>query len=405
MPDSITLPDVINIAPAPQPATRQRISDDKLTLIVRGKEWSGWQRVTVQHAMDQVPASFSLQVTEKFPRGGTMAFKAGDPCVVKIGGDTVITGFIDRYSAVLGPTDHGVRIDGRSKSADLVDCSAFTGSRDNPDMQVKGGTTVSIAQELAKQYDIDIKTTAGNGPTIQQFDINPGETVWEIVDRMSRYSKLIIYDLPDGTMEFAQVGKQSMASGFQQGVNIERASVAYTMDQRFSDYVAYLVSSQAFSDSSSFEKAKGGEAKDSGVPRFRKRIIISEQSFLGVPIAKDRAEWEMNRRKGRSMAVNVTCDSWRDSGGTLWAINHLAPIHLPALHCEQDSWVIGSVTFTRDEAGQHAHVTLMAPGAFAPEPMGDFQGPPMVDQIMGNNPTAPDNQPYTPGGLPEVASV
>jgi len=147
MPD-ITLPDVVNTAPAPTP-TRPKTASDIRTLIVRGQEWSGWQRVAIQRAMDQVPSSFSIQVTEKFPLAGDMVFNAGDPCVVKIGGDVVITGFIDRYSAIVGPTDHTVRIDGRSKSEDLVDCSAFIGDKDNPTFQVLSATALDLAQQMA----------------------------------------------------------------------------------------------------------------------------------------------------------------------------------------------------------------------------------------------------------------
>jgi prophage tail gpP-like protein len=103
-------------------------------------------------------------------------------------------------------------------------------------------------------------------------------------------------------------------------------------------------------------------------------------------------EWDANRRRARSYAVNVTCDSWRDSARTLWDINTLAPVDLPALKLGK-TWVIGQVTFTRDESGQHAHLVLMGQEAFSPEPMGDLQPQQVqtsdVEKFNATKPTEP----------------
>ena len=345
---------------------------DVLSLVIGNQQWEGWQRVRVTRAMDTVPASFDLQVTERYPTTGDISIKPGDPCQVKIGGDLVITGYVDRYTAAISPAEHSVRIAGRSKSQDLVDCAAFVGSKDNENYRIMGGSTLSIAQQLAQPYGVPISSTAGDGVHIPYFNINLGETAWEIIDRITRYSQLIAYDLPDGSVQLSQVSTKSMASGFRQGDNVEQAAVAFSMDQRFSVYEGFLLSTQAYLvDQQGF--APTAIVRDKGVPRFRKRIVISEQMHLGQPIVEQRTQWEAKRRKARSYAVNVTCDSWRDAAGTLWDINSLAPIELPALKLGQETWLIGQVTFTRDEAGQHAAVTLMAKEAFAPEPMGDLQ--------------------------------
>ncbi|HSR78769.1 MAG TPA: hypothetical protein VLN57_19495 [Xanthobacteraceae bacterium] len=343
-----------------------------LKLIVAGQEWIGWQRVAVTRSMDTVPASFDIQVTERYPLTADVSFKPGDPCQVKIGGDLVITGYIDRYGAAISGNDHTVRIAGRSKSEDLVDCSAFVGSKEKPSFQVLAGSTLSIAQELAKPYDVEISSLAGPGVRIPQFNINLGETAWEIIDRITRYSELIAYDMPDGSVVLAQAGSEKMASGFAQGENVESANVSFSLDQRFSEYEGHILATMVFGNDTGPNAPDLGEIiRDPGVPRFRKRYVISEQTFMGEPIATKRARWECQRRIGRSQAVNITCDSWRDAGGALWAPNHLAPIHLPALKLADVNWLIAQITYVRDEQGQHGLVVLMPPSAFAAEPVGD----------------------------------
>jgi prophage tail gpP-like protein len=374
---------------APQGAT------DTLTLKVDGKNLTGWQRVQVTRSMDSVPASFDIQVTEKYPLAPDIDVKPGAPCTVSIGGDLVLTGYVDRYTASVSAGDHTVRIAGRSMSEDLVDCSAlFDTASGQPGMQQLNGTALAIARGLAKPYGVTINSLNGDGATIPQFNINLGETAWEIIDRVTRYSKLVAYDLPDGSMVMAQAGSEKMASGFALGSNIEHADVSYSMDERFQQYEAHFLSTMAFGTDAGVNSPTIGQiVRDDGVPRFRKRYIVSEQTILGRPIAYDRAVWERNRRYGRSQVFSVVCDSWRDAAGALWAPNHLAPIQAKALKLpapNDDVWVIASVSYLRDENGQHAALTLMPKQAFDPEPLSLQNIPPMIGDTQGNNPTKPD---------------
>ena len=82
----------------------------------------------------------------------------------------------------------------------------------------------------------------------------------------------------------------------------------------------------------------------------------------------------MARRAGRSRVVNVTCDSWRDSAGTLWTPNTLVPISLPSLKLVADGFVITEVSYVRsgddgEDGGTTAELTLMQPDALKPEPI------------------------------------
>ena len=83
-----------------------------------------------------------------------------------------------------------------------------------------------IVRKLAAPYGVTVQSTAGDGRQIPQFNINLGETVWEIIDRITRYSQMIVYDMPDGSLMLAEVGKEAMASGFKIGVNSKPAPVA-----------------------------------------------------------------------------------------------------------------------------------------------------------------------------------
>ncbi|HEV2364037.1 MAG TPA: hypothetical protein VGS12_07545 [Caulobacteraceae bacterium] len=341
--------------PAPGP--------DDLTLTVGSAAISGWTGVRVTLGMERCPSDFEIRLTERFPgEAAAIVVHAGDPCTVKLGSDLVVTGYVDRFEPSYAAGRHELVVAGRGKCQDLVDCSA-----EWPTGQISGASALEIAQKLCKPYGITASSSAPAGPQIPQFNLMLGDPAWDIIERICRYSALVPYEGPDGNLILAQVGTASAASGFKEGVNVISASVAYTMGERFSEIDAFLTAVDTFSDT-------GGEkplqtATDPNVPRHRKKYIVAEAAAGGIDIAKKRALWEVSRRAGRATRVQLTTDSWRDSAGALWKPNLLSPADLPGLKLSKDSYVIGEVTFRRDDEGTQADLVLMPPAAFSPEPI------------------------------------
>ncbi len=240
-------------------------------------------------------------------------------------------------------------------------------------------TTTSLqllAQRLASPYGITVSSLTGNNVPVSAIGGGPltfsailTETPYEIIERVARYAGVLAYDGPDGNLILANVGTSTMASGFQQGANVESADVSFSMDQRYQKYLPVLMSFNMYGS-----QGQGGvtyaPAFDKGVTRFRQLIVVSEQFAVSQQFLQQRTSWEVNRRIGRSQAVRLVCDSWRDQAGALWAPNAFAPINLPALKLTpKKPWIIGEVTYHRDDDGTHAELVLMPKEAFTPEPV------------------------------------
>ena len=199
--------------------------DGEVTITAVGEVVSGWQDVRVTRGVERMPGDFVFMVTERFPGTSGLVLSPLDPCVVRIGGDTVLTGYIDRYGASIGPGEHTIRISGRGKCQDLVDCSAVIKA-----MQLTTGTMVVVAQALADPFGITVssnhtiplKTPDGKVP---QFTVNLGETPFELIDRIARGAGVLAYEDAGGNLVLNDAGTTRHASGFVQGVNIEAASV------------------------------------------------------------------------------------------------------------------------------------------------------------------------------------
>ncbi|OJA74949.1 hypothetical protein BGV67_04535 [Burkholderia ubonensis] len=348
--------------------------NDELTLHVGGMEISGWTDVHVTCGIERVPRVFEIGLTERFPGELDEVIAApGDACVVRIGGEAVVTGYVDRLHCEMSDQTHTVKITGRGKCQDLVDCAA-----EWPNGQISGSSAVTIATKLAGAYGIGVTCSEKGLPIIPQFNLMLGETAFEIIERVSRYSALLVYDGPDGNLILARSGSTQHASGIEEGANVQDASVEYSADQRFQTYKAFLQAINTFQ-----EGGDGGNTiatvTDSGVKRNRKKFIISEAVAGLWDIAKRRATWEMNRRNGRSTVVKVTVDSWRDSAGELWTPNKLVsvylptlklgPTHAPTFESSRVVWLISEVTYSLDEnRGTTAELVIMAPEAFEVEP-------------------------------------
>ncbi|MDE2165529.1 MAG: hypothetical protein KGJ66_04235 [Alphaproteobacteria bacterium] len=346
--------------------------DGDLTLTVNSQRLNGWTSVRVTAGVERCPRDFEIGMTERYPgEFSSVIVRPGDPCEVRIGGDLVVTGYVDRFMPVLDAGQHAIQVAGRGTCGDLVDCAAQW-----PSNQVVNATILSLATKLAAPYGIQVEAIGDMGEPVPQINIIWGETAYSVIERVARYEAILVYESPEGKLVLAPIGSASHASGFAQGKNVQRAAPFFSCDQRYSEYVVRTLAFDLNDIAGTgdiletvVDDAMAALKRRDGSPRERVRYIIAEQGdYYSWPITKKRGQWEAARRAGRSFRVELTADSWRDSAGKLWTPNQFAQVELPALKLPSVNWLIGEVSFIRDAQGTRADVTLMPPDAFKPEP-------------------------------------
>lgn len=338
--------------------------DGEVVLTIGGSKVSGWTDVDISCGLERMPWSYNLGLTEKYPGDSSaLVVQPGDTCSVTIGGDPVITGYVDRFQPAITKSTHAIRAIGRSKSCDFVDCSA-----EWPNGQIVGSSALEICTKLAKPYGITVKGKVDTGKPIPQFNLTLGESAFAIAERICRYRGLLIMDQADGSIVLDQAGSDAMDSGVEEGVNVEEAAGDFSIDGRYSDYYCFAQSMDVLGD-----LGEGGNlkfvAQDKGVKRHRQLDIIAESGDSGYDMLKQRARWEVARRFGRGYALTVLADSWRSKGGKLWAPNKKIPVKIPSLKHPKADWVISNVRFLRGEPGTGALLEIMPREAFLPEPI------------------------------------
>ncbi|MFC0683099.1 phage baseplate assembly protein [Novosphingobium clariflavum] len=336
---------------------------NELRLQVAGLLFEGWEQVEVTLRAEGFPNSFDIRAS--IPPNQKNPCSAGDECVVLMGADTVISGYVDRVINAGDSDSHTISIVGRGRTQDLVDCGA-----EWPSHQQIGGNALTIASKLAEPYGIKVAMgeDASPGADVPQWVLNYGESPAEIIQRVARNAGLLAYENYEGKVLLSSVGDTEASSGIEFGTNVESWSVERSMDQRYSHYVCCSASMDAMMElgGSDFFHTE----TDPNVPRHRLTYLIVENVATDPQaFTIQRAKWEAQRRAGRSFVLRATIDSWRDSEGTLWTPNTLVPVNLPGT-TGGIQMVLSEVTYRRDEErGTTAELLCMPKEAFTPEPI------------------------------------
>jgi prophage tail gpP-like protein len=81
---------------------------------IRGRALHGWDRIRITRGIERMPSDFDISIMDYYPGDDQQQLVSpGDPCVVKLGKDVVITGYVDRWCPSIRPNQHQIRVTGR----------------------------------------------------------------------------------------------------------------------------------------------------------------------------------------------------------------------------------------------------------------------------------------------------
>lgn len=283
-----------------------------LKLIIDGDEITEWQNVSIRRSMTSLADSFNLVLVNR-----NVDVAEGKICQVEYDGQTIITGYIDSVSINYSANSLSVSVEGRSKSSDLVDCSAID---ERGSGQFRDMTVLQICERIAGFYGISIVPTdaARKATPIKKFTIETGETAYEAILRAVKMRGLLAYSDPLGRVIIGTADDSVDASDhISDESNVLSATSKRSYKDRFSTYTGKSQPTGKTGKSRSLSSVF-----DSALNRQRIKIIIAENLEYGDSL-KSRLQWQKNVDIGKSKTVQYTVAGWSQVTGGLWKPNTL----------------------------------------------------------------------------------
>jgi prophage tail gpP-like protein len=320
--------------------------------------YGGWKTLRVTRSIELLAGTFDLTITERWPgQAEASPIRPGQACQLLLDGDPVITGFVDSLAIDFEADRHLLRVSGRDKTGDLVDCSAVhkTGQWHNVKLD-------QLARDLVKPYGLSVIVDADIGKAFPSFNIQEGETVFECLDRAARAKALLLTSNPLGQLVITRSGNSRRDDALIEGENIKASRGEFTWKERFSSYTV-KGQGRLGADGDQEHAAGSGKSVDDVISRHRPLIVIADNHSHKASL-RDRAEWERNVRRGRSARGSITVQGWRPLGGKLWMPNARVDVTSPMLWLDRAEMLIVGCTWTLDEKGTMTELAIARPEAF-----------------------------------------
>lgn len=339
---------------------------EEIVLKAGGKIYQGWTKIGITRSLEAMSGAFDLEMTYKF-LGNDAQYKAfiepikqGQACTVDIGGERVITGYVDDWVPSYDESTITISVSGRDKTADLVDCSI-----DYPSGQFNNQTLTQIADIVCKPFGIKVIVNTDVGEPFQRIQIEQGETPHELLARLAKQRGVLLTSDTFGNLVITRASKTKAGVSLILGDNVKAARGRFSWRQRFSKFTIKAAGAAHGQWDSAGLPTVGGikaDVTDSEIGRYRPLIIVNEEVTTAEGAAK-RGQWERQRSIGKSNMAEYTVTGWRiPQTGKLWNINTIVPVIDEIMGLDEEM-LIASILFSEDDAGRLAVISVVRPEA------------------------------------------
>lgn len=332
-----------------------RAIDTPVTLFVNKKIYEGWEDVKITRELNAAASDFQLQMVDKWEvNKEPWRIQPGDHVHIHAGGKSILTGYSDSLDASISESDRKLAVTGRSKTGDLVDCSAAIAS-------YEGLTLSEIAKKLCAPFGISVSFLGEAGASVKTKTITPGETVFTVLEYLARQRKLLIYPGVEGNLIFSPVGARKASGELRQGANILTGAVRFNNANRFSQYEVKGQGNFNFGTEIQVTQPSG-LARDSGITRYRPMILNAENT-IDDEGGDNRAAYEADLRAAQALEVDIQVYGWFQPDGNLWDVNQLVSVDAGFLGVRR-KMLIKKVEYNKNASGTITTLTLCRSDAF-----------------------------------------
>lgn len=283
--------------------------DNTVTLLINGKTHGQWTNYDI--VSDLLTPADDFSVTLGRPVDAKPdTVRAGDKVEVRVGGDTVLSGRIDRVQTVTEKGGKTLTIQGRDDAGVLLDCSAPLFNAQDMDLN-------QIIEKIVKPLGLaKIRIDAAKTDKTHKVQIEPGSRAWDALLEYAEANSLWPWLEPDGTLVVggpdytaAPVAELVLRANGQNN-NIKRLEVNRDMAARYSEVT---VLAQSHSGKNNIKAT----AKDESV-KLHRPLIVTEPDIDSQAQAQRKAKKRLADSRLEGLTITATVQGHRTDDGALW---------------------------------------------------------------------------------------
>lgn len=327
-------------------------------LVVDGVGYTGWHSVSIKRSLNEPVDSFELGVFDQWS-GGRVRVRNGAPYQLFVGDSLISTGYLCKVSRHYDSKTRSVSVSGRSKAADLIDCSYPI---DTDPSSWNGLTVLQICNAIAKPFGVAVRDDSGLADQVlPQLTVNVGDKAMDVIQSCMRIIGARLVSMANGNLQIVSASLHKLATPLELGKNVISADDDDNLENRYSLY--HVTSQKNGHDTQGVDSIESNRT-DAVMKRLRYRpLTIAPSTMINSQSEADAlARVACNVAAGESHTTTYEVHGWQHSEG-VWTPNN--QVKVVDAECGWNDWLmIGTVTLLLDEEGQRAHITVLPVSAY-----------------------------------------
>jgi prophage tail gpP-like protein len=291
-----------------------------------------------------------------------------------LGGELMCAGRLYTVAPALTEQGRVCELEGFSYTADLVDSTA------EPPYERQNITLLQRTIELVAPFGITTDAKLKSDPPFQRITIGASETIFSHLAKLAAQRGVIVSSTVKGALLLVHASNIWDALGTSVG----------TLDEGntpVSNFAARFDGRKRFGQFRVWNKAPGTKlprhAKGTSYTSVDPRVPILRRTTLQAHEAKggeihNIAEWRRSKQMIEALTIEFPVSSWYAPNGELWRENTLVTVRSKTMFIPDGfDFLIKTVSFSFDDKGATASLSLVPPQVFTGEP---------VDEPWAENP-------------------